>query len=65
MSFDVLKVVRNPVCDHAHDKESRNGREVKDDSIRTPEVFRNVSGTYQSTVGLPEPPGGRYGSYGP
>ena len=49
--------------------ESRNGQEVKicilDDSIRTAEVFRNVSGTYRSTEGLPEPLGGRYGPYGP
>ena len=36
------KVVQSPGCDHGHDEESRNGRDVKidilDDYIRTPEV---------------------------
>src|SRR5215216_2695200 len=36
-----------------------------DDSIRTPEWFRSVPGTYQSTYGLPEPPGESYGPHGP
>ena len=40
------KVVRNPGCDHGHDEESRNGRDIKidmlDHVIRTPEVFRVV-----------------------
>ena len=44
MSFDVLKLVRSPGCDHGHDEESRNGRDIKidilDGYIRTPEVFR-------------------------
>ena len=44
MHFDVPKVVRSPGCDHGHDEESRNGRDIKidilDDYIRTPEVFR-------------------------
>ena len=38
MSFDVPKVVRSPGCDHGHDEESRNGRDVKihilDDMVR-------------------------------
>ena len=29
LCFDVPKVVRSPGCDHRHDKESRNGRDVK------------------------------------
>ena len=29
MCFDVPKVVRSPVCDHGHDEESRNGRDIK------------------------------------
>ena len=29
--FDVPKFVRSPGCDHGHDEESRNGREVKID----------------------------------
>ena len=38
--FDVLKIVRSLGCDHGHDEESRNGREIKidilDGYIRTP-----------------------------
>ena len=44
MCFDVLKIVRIPGCDHGHDEESRNGREVKIDIlkgyIRTSNWFR-------------------------
>ena len=47
MSFDVPKLVRSPGCDHRHDEESRNGRDIKidilDGYIRTPEVFRVIS----------------------
>ena len=47
MSFYVPKLVRSPGCDHGHDEESRNGRDIKIDIlegyIRTPEVFREVS----------------------
>ena len=43
MCFDEPKVVRSPGYDHGHDKESRNGRDVKidilDDYIRTSERF--------------------------
>ena len=67
--FDVPKIVRSPECDHGHSEESQNGREVKIDilegSIRTPEGFLSVLGTYRSTRGLPEPSGGRYGPCGP
>ena len=69
MYFDVPKVVRSPRYDHGHDGESRNGPDVKidilDDYVRTPEVFREVSGIYQSTRGLPEPPGEYIGPNGP
>ena len=62
MCFDVLKVVRSPGCDHGHDEESRNGRDMKidilDNYIRTQEWFRGLSDIYQSTGGLLEPPGG-------
>ena len=48
--MDVPKVVRSPGCDHGHDEESRNSREVKidilDDIIRTPEWFRSDSDIY-------------------
>ena len=54
MSFYVPKAVRSPGCDHGHDEESRNGRDMKidilDHVIRTPEVFRMVSGK----IGVPE-----------
>ena len=46
MSFYVPKVVRSPGCDHGHDEESRNGRDVKIDIvydyIRTSERFRVI-----------------------
>ena len=46
--FDVPKLVRSPRCDHGHDEESRNGRDIKidilDDYIRTPEGFRRSFG---------------------
>ena len=30
MCFDAPKVVRSPRCDHGHDEESRNGRDIND-----------------------------------
>ena len=48
MSFDVSKLVWSPGYDHGHNKESRNGRDIKidilDDYIRTPEGFRKSIG---------------------
>ena len=65
MCFDVPKVVRSPGCDHGHDEESRNGRDIKidilDDYIQTPEVFwviskcRRVTGTPRELMGLVGP----------
>ena len=69
MSFDVPKLVRSPGCDHGHDEESRNGRDIKIDKldgyIRTPEVFRVIS----EKTGEPEgyrthPPGEVMGHMG-
>ena len=61
MSFDVPKLVRSPRCDHGHDEESRNGRDINidilDGYIRTPEVFRVISEKTEVPGGLPEPPG--------
>ena len=61
MHFDVPKFVRSPGCDHGHDEESRNGRDVKIDILEayvwTSEWFRVSLGIYRSTGGLPEPPG--------
>ena len=46
MCFDVPKVFQSPRCDHRHDEESRNGRDVKidilDDNIRTSDRFRVI-----------------------
>ena len=69
MCFDVPKVVRSPECDHGHDEESRNGRDIKIDILEgyvwTSEWFRVSLGIYRSTGGLPEPPGGFMGLHGP
>ena len=69
MSFDVPKVVRSPGCDHGHDEESRNGRDIKIDILEayiwTSESFRVKSAFYRSTGGLPEPPGEGLGLSGP
>ena len=69
MCFDVPKVVRSHEYDHGHDEESRNGRDIKiyilDDYVWTSERFRESSGIYRSTGGLPEPPGESMGLIGP
>ena len=69
MCFDVPKVIRGPGCDHGHDEESRNGRDIKidilDGYIRTPEVFRVISEKTGVREGLPEPPGEVLGLSGP
>ena len=69
MCFDVPKVVQSPGCDHGHDEESRNGRDIKidilDDYIRTLERFRvirvfiGVSESYGNLLG------GSMGLHGP
>ena len=67
--FDVQKVVRCPGCDHGHDEESRNGRDIKigilEAYIWISEVFRVKSGFYRITGRLPEPPGSHMGLIGP
>ena len=69
MHFDVPKFIWSPGCDHRHDEESRNGRDIKidilDDYIRTPEVFRVISEKTGVPEGLPEPPGEVLGLSGP
>ena len=61
MHFDVPKFVRSPGCDHGHDEESRNGREVKihilQGYIRTSEWFRVI----QLFFGVPESYGNSLG----
>ena len=65
MHFDVPKVVRSPGCDHGHDEESQNGRDIKidilDDYIRTPEVFRSSFGLNRSAGGVTGTPRGSIG----
>ena len=60
MYFSVPKVVRSPGCDHGHDEESRNGRDIKidilDGYIRTPEVFRVISEKTGEPEGYRNPP---------
>ena len=34
MCFDVPKVVRSPEYDHGHGEESRNGRDIKIDTLK-------------------------------
>ena len=65
MHFDVPKLVRSPGCDHGHDEESRNGRDVKIDILEayvwTSEVFRVKSGFlpgYREVTGTPREPYG-------
>ena len=69
MCFEVPKVVRSPGCDHRHDEESRNGRDIKLDILEgyvwTSEWFRVSSAIYRSTGGLPETPEGLMGHHGP
>ena len=69
MYFDVPKVVRSPGCDHGHDEESQNGRDIKIDILEayvwTSEVFRVKSGFYRVTGRLPEPPRNHMGLHGP
>ena len=60
MSFDVPKLVRSSGCDHGHDEESQNGRDVKIDIfegyIRTSERFRVI----RVFFGVPESYGNSY-----
>ena len=68
MHFDVPKVVRSPGCDHGHDEESRNGRDIKidilDGYIRTPEVFQVISEKAGVPEGYRNPPGELMGHMG-
>ena len=68
MSFDVPKLVRSPGCDHGHNEESRNGRDIKidilDGYIRTPEVFRVISEKTEELEGYRNPPGEVMGHMG-
>ena len=64
MHFDVPKVVRSPGCDHGHDEESRNGRDIKIDILDTGSVPGDF-GENWSAGGLPEPPRELMGLVGP
>ena len=69
MCYDVPKIVRSPGCDHGHDEESRNGRDIKIDILEayiwTSESLRVKSAFYRSTRRLPEHPRGLLGLHGP
>ena len=49
MGFDVPKVVRSPGCDHGHDEESQNSRDINIDILEgyvwTSEGFQMSSGS--------------------
>ena len=57
MHFDVPKLFQSPGCDHEHDEESRNGRDIKIDILEAyigiTESFREKSGFFRSTGGFP------------
>ena len=60
MHFDVPKSVRIPGCDHGHDEESRDGRDINIDILEayiwTSEVFRVKIGIfpeYREVTGTP------------
>ena len=67
MHFDVPKVVRSPGCDHGHDEESRNGRDIKIDILEAyvwiSEVFRVKSGFYRNTGRVTGTPRELYGPW--
>ena len=68
MCFDVLKVVWSPGYDHGHDKESRNGRDVKIDILDEYSDTGSVPGDFEenrSAGELPEPRRGTNGPHGP
>ena len=69
MSFDVPKLVWSPGCDHGHNEESQNGRDIKidilDGYIQTPEVFRVISEKTGEPEGYRNPIGRSNGPYGP
>ena len=69
MSFDVSKLVQSPGCDHGHNEESQNNRDIKidilDGYIRTLEVFRVILEKTGEPEGYRNPPGRSNGPYGP
>src|SRR3954470_9474126 len=67
MHFDVPKVVRSPGCDHGHDEESRNGRDIKIDILEayvwTSESFRVKSAILPEHRGVTGTPPGVIGPW--
>ena len=53
MCFDVPKIVRSPGCDHGHDEESRNGRDIKIDILDDIFGHRMSSGGHRIIIGVP------------
>ena len=68
MCFDVPKVFRSPGCDHGHDEESRNGRDIKidilDDYVWTSEGSEYVWTNARVPGGYRNPPGSVLGLMG-
>ena len=66
--FDVPKFVRSPGCDHGHDEESRNGRDIKIDILEAYVWISEVFRTFLEKTGVPEgyrnPPGEVMGPMG-
>ena len=54
MHFDVPKVVRSPGCDHGHDEESRNGRDINIDIL---EAYIDILDFTGLPGGYGNPPG--------
>ena len=61
MSFDVPKVVRSPECDHGHDEESRNGRDMNIDILEAYIWISKVFRILQEYRGVTGTPGGLNG----
>ena len=68
MHFDVPKLVQSPGCDHGHDEESLNGRDIKIDILD--ELFGHQRGSEEVSDkiehrGVTGTPRGVNGPHGP
>ena len=61
MHFDVPKLVRSPGCDHRHDEESRNGRDINIDIL---EAYIDILDFTGLPGGCRNPPGGKWAYWG-
>ena len=69
MYFHVPKVVRSSGCDHGHEEDSLNGRDIKIDILYgyvwTSEWFRVARAFFWTSGRLPDPPAEYMGLIGP